>query len=412
MAGHPTPDDLKEKLDHCVKCGMCLPQCPTYRLTRSENRSPRGRLALVEAVVDGQLDADSPELKGHLDSCLLCRRCERVCPSGVAYGAIMDSARSTLLPRQPTPWYQGLVENPPRLRAAVLASRLAPPWLSRPFRALHRQHRLARALYAETPPAPGLYPAVGHRQGRVGLFLGCATYAQQGGALQSATRLLCHAGFDVLVPANATCCGALAAHTGRQSTARQMAKQAREAYVGQCDVLISVASGCGTHLDTLSGTLGLTHRDICAFLLEEAPLSRLNFGPRYQHVALHTPCTVENVYQGADWARRLLDRVPELELSTIGEAGQCCGSAGDYLLRYPDTAAALRRSLIDELVERGAAVLATTNVGCAIHLAAGLAAARHRVEVLHPVELLERQLIDDPPTRYAVASSTEPVSAL
>jgi glycolate oxidase iron-sulfur subunit len=412
MAAPPSPADLKEKLDHCVKCGMCLPQCPTFRLTRSENRSPRGRLALIEALVDGQLDAADPILHGHLDSCLLCRRCERVCPSGVGYGAIMDAARTSLLPTRPARWYQRLVEDPPRLRAAVLVSRLAPPWLSRPFRALHRQHRLARALYAETPPTPGLYPAIGRRQGRVGLFLGCATYAQQGGALHAATRLLRHAGFDVLVPAEATCCGALAAHTGHVSPAAEMARRTREAYAGQCDVVISVASGCGTHLDSSSDDLGLTHSDVCAFLLEESCLTRLNFGPRHQHVAVHTPCTVENLYQGADWARRLLGLIPELELSTIGEAGQCCGSAGDYLLRHPDTAATLRRPLLDELIDIGAAVLATTNVGCAIHLAAGLAMARHAVEVLHPVELLDRQLIEDTPTRYPERVSTETVSAV
>jgi glycolate oxidase iron-sulfur subunit len=405
-----SPADLKEKLDRCVKCGLCLPQCPTFRLSRSENRSPRGRLALIEAVAAERLAPDDTAVRSHLDSCLQCRRCERICPSAVPYGEILDAARSDLLPQQPKRWYQDIVERPERLRFLTLASRLVPAWLSRPLPKLHRQHRLSRALYAEAPPLAGHYPAAGRSRGRVGLFLGCATSAQQGGALRAALRLLTHAGFDVVIPAEPRCCGALAAHSGQPERAAGLREANQQAFTSQCDTIISIASGCGTHIDA-GGGFGIEHRDIQAFLLEQGRLVRDAFLPRQQRVALHTPCTVENVYRGGDWAGRLLALIPDLEVVPVGEPGQCCGSAGDYLLRHPETADALRQPVLDEVIDSGAAVLATSNVGCAMHFAAGLATMRHAVEVLHPVEILERQLIDAEPSGYHYSSSDLPVVA-
>ncbi len=403
-----TPADLKEKLDRCVKCGLCLPQCPTFRLSRSENRSPRGRLALIEALAQGLLPADNPALAGHLDSCLQCRRCERVCPSDVPYGEILDTARARLLPTPPMRWHQRLLERPDRLRALVLASRGLPIWLSRLFPGLNRQHRLARALYAETPPMAGSYPTAGRSRGRIGLFTGCATFAQQGGALRAGIRLLNAGGYDVVIPCGTGCCGALAAHSGQTARAEALRNANRQAFEGACDVVVTIASGCGTYLDAVKG-FDVPHRDICAFLVEQGGLQRDAFLPRQQRVALHTPCTVENTYGGADWAMQLLALVPQLDVIEVGARGQCCGSAGDYLLRHAETADALRQPLLDELIDSDVGVLATSNVGCAIHLAAGLAATRTSVEVLHPVELLERQLIDDLPSGYAMDPIDDPV---
>jgi glycolate oxidase iron-sulfur subunit len=127
------------------------------------------------------------------------------------------------------------------------------------------------------------------------------------------------------------------------------------------------------------------------------------FQPRHQTVALHTPCSVENVYRGADWARSLLGWVPELQVVSVGETGQCCGSAGDYALRHAETGERLRAPVLDATIDSGADVLLTSNVGCAMHLAAGLAQGRHAIEVLHPVELLARQLVIDGPSSYAYA---------
>ena len=389
-----SPVNLKVDVDRCVKCGLCLPDCPTYRLSGSENESPRGRVALIEGVLQGGLDPADDAVRRHLDSCLLCRSCERGCPSGVPYGRILDEARAAWLPRARPAWYTRLVEHPTALRAATLGAKMVPRWVTRPAAPFYRLHLLARALHAESPPAPGHYPAErSPARGRVGLFLGCATRAQQGSALQAAVFLLNRLGFDVIVPSRATCCGALAAHRGDREHAERLAEQNRNAYGEGLDAVISVASGCGIHLDACTPGLRAPHRDVCRFLIESGGLSSDHLAPRAQRAALHTPCSVANVYRGGPWAFDLLTMVPGLSVTRIGGDGGCCGAAGDYLMRHPATAERLRQPLLDQALDDGADVVLTSNVGCAMHLAAGLLERRSQMEVLHPVELLARQLI-------------------
>jgi glycolate oxidase iron-sulfur subunit len=392
MSESKAPESLKKALDRCVKCGLCLPECPTYRLTRNENESPRGRLALIEALVDGRLRADDPDLARHLDYCLACRRCERVCPSGVPYGRLIDSARA--MTRQRFRAREWLWQ--PRLQhwGSDLARHL-PLALSRPFPPLNRMHRLACALPSRAAaPSPGVYPAHAARRARVGLFTGCVTVVQQGAVLQAALRVLQHAGCEVVVPGS-VCCGAMQAHAGDREGATRRADLARAAFPPGLDAIVSIASGCGVHLDAFTPPLTAPHRDICAFLVDSGALDRLQPHALDRSLLLHVPCSVENVYRGRDWAREILARLRPSRLETVGVPGQCCGAAGDYLLRHPQTAAVLRSAVIDAVAAAGSTLLATSNVGCAMHLAAGCSESGLAVEVVHPVELLARQLPTD-----------------
>jgi len=383
---------LRQELDRCVKCGMCLAECPTYRLEGSENESPRGRLALIEGLVSGRLQADEALIR-HLDNCLTCRRCERVCPSQVRYGHLIDRGRG-LLPRRPARRLTQLLFSPLALRVGTRLARMLPPFLSLPVGQAHRLHRLARALPSGlNAPGPGDYPALrGPSRGRVALFPGCTGPALQGGALAAALDLLRYAGFDVRIPSDAGCCGALAQHAGDLERADKLAAHNRAAFAGGYDAVISIATGCGIQLDAYDPRLPSPHRDICRFLLEQGGLTGGDFAPLRARIALHTPCSVENVYRGAGWARGLLALVPELEVMPVGDPGQCCGAAGDHMLRRPQRAAELRRPLVELVSGGGFALLATANVGCAMHLASGLAEAGAATEILHPVEVLARQL--------------------
>lgn len=385
---------LKAELDRCVKCGMCLAECPTYRLESNENESPRGRLALIEGLVHGHLDKDQA-LVAHLDHCLGCRRCERVCPSQVRYGFLIDEARNLLGESNNTHW-AGLIQKPSLLRLGTKLANALPAALTAPLGAMHRLHGIARALHAsEAPPAAGDYPARSVRpRGHVGLFLGCASAAQQGGALKAALRLLQQAGFKVSIPSDGSCCGALSQHSGDPQTAARLADQNRGAFPQGLDKVLSIASGCGIQLDSYDPPIAAGHQDICRFLLECGGLGRDDFSPLATPVFLHTPCSVENVYRGGTWARGLLALIPDLVPVTLGEPGQCCGAAGDYMLRHPDKARQLRQPLLDPLPPGEHLILLTSNVGCAMHIADGLREVAGKVEVLHPVELLARQLRD------------------
>jgi glycolate oxidase iron-sulfur subunit len=380
------------ELDRCVKCGMCLPECPTYRLEATENESPRGRLALIEGLVKGRLQADAPLIR-HLDNCLTCRRCERVCPSQVRYGFLIDQARVRLAAHPPGK-APGWMHNPTALRWGTQLARALPTALSRPFGRLHRMHLTARALPAtRAAPRAGTYPSLhAAARGTVGLFAGCTGDALQGGALHAAVALLQHSGFDVSVPPQATCCGALSWHAGDAAGAARLTDATRAAFDHPLDAVISIASGCGNQLDAYQPALRAPHRDICRFLLEHGGLGPRDLRPLAQQVLLHTPCSVENVYRGGHWAAALLQRIPQLEVVAVGETGQCCGAAGDYMLRHAAAAARLRQPIVDAAAAAQARILLTGNIGCAMHLAAGLRQAGSEVEVLHPVELLARQL--------------------
>lgn len=91
-------DDFRG-LDPCTHCGFCLPACPTYATSGDELASPRGRIVLLRALADGELDATDPALLRHLGSCTLCEACEPACPSGVAFGAAYRAAQQLLAAR-------------------------------------------------------------------------------------------------------------------------------------------------------------------------------------------------------------------------------------------------------------------------------------------------------------------------
>ncbi len=382
---------LRRELDRCVKCGLCLPECPTYRIEANENASPRGRLALIEGWAGGRLDADQT-LVDHLDRCLGCRRCERVCPSQVAFGQIIDDARAGMRPSS-LGLLDRVVRRPGALRTAIKLARALPDAAFGGSARLRRLRRLADALPAvQTAPGAGEYPALsGPPRGRVGLFLGCATAAQQGATLHAALELLRQLGFTVVVPARATCCGAMARHHGDATTAARLLDSNRRAFDTGLNAVVTIASGCGSHLDEQDPGLAVPHHNICDFLLGNANLQRSDFEPLRQAVLLHTPCSVENRYRGGHWAAELLAMIPELRVERLGEPGQCCGSAGDYLLRYPHTAERLRQPLLDQTKATSAIALLTSNIGCALHLAQGMAEQGNNITVEHPVDLLHRQ---------------------
>jgi glycolate oxidase iron-sulfur subunit len=203
--------------------------------------------------------------------------------------------------------------------------------------------------------------------------------------------LLRHTGYDVTVP-GAVCCGAMHAHAGDTEGASTQAAACRAAFPEGLDAIVSIASGCGVHLDGYRPALPVAHRDICAFLVESGVLNRDMFHKVAAPVALHVPCTVENVYRGGAWARQLVQLLQPEELRVLDSPGQCCGAAGDYLLRHPDTADALRAPLIAQLESTRPGYLLTSNIGCAMHLAMGLDDVLPDCEILHPVQLLASHL--------------------
>ncbi|HTA64199.1 MAG TPA: (Fe-S)-binding protein [Xanthomonadaceae bacterium] len=375
QSGRGGGDPILALADRCVQCGLCLPHCPTYRLDRSETESPRGRIALARAYVDGALEPD-PVADAHLDHCLGCRRCEAVCPAGVQYGDLLVEVRQ----RQ-------------RERRGAGRRQLAIEWLAARPALLDRLLGVYRALYPLLPkrlPRPPRTVRIERTPSRtmaspkqVALFRGCVARRYDMGVHAALARLCAAAGLDVAVPESQTCCGALHAHAGNREAAAQLALCNRAAFAVGVPVLSS-ASGCHEALaEALDGHAPV--RDACAFLLTHA--DALRFRPVQVRVALHVPCTQRAVVKSDAALRALLARIPQLDLVELPDTG-CCGAAGSYMFDQPERAHALRQPVLDAYARSGASLLLSANIGCRLHLAMG----DTEIPMRHPLQFLAEHL--------------------
>lgn len=399
------PELILAEADRCVKCGYCLPHCPTYALKADEGESPRGRIALIQGLASGAVD--SQRLHDHLDSCLACRACEAACPSEVQYGLLITSVRDI---------QQDGINRPGTLDKALLHTLSHAPYAqsTSTLAALYQKSGLAsltstlggKSIKRLNQLLPSgikaaswkeLYPAIGETRGRIGLFTGCISRISDRPALNAGITILNKLGYAVVVPAKQGCCGAMHLNSGDSSTAEAMARRNHSAFSEfELDAIVGVVSGCIAHLkehaedDSLSAPI----MDISAFLCAAPNIGNLQLQPLAKIVAVHTPCSMKNVLKQQAAPFKLLQLIPKIKLIGLPENGLCCGAAGLYLIANPDEADTLRTDKIEGLRESQADLLVTSNTGCSLHLAAGIRAANMDVRVMHPVELLAQQLSD------------------
>jgi glycolate oxidase iron-sulfur subunit len=398
-------------------CGLCLPHCPTYGLSRDEGDSPRGRIALMQGLASGALPVNE-RLLGHLDRCLECRACEAMCPSEVPFGRLMDAARARVEPqrtrsrtgRRARALATGLLRHPRRLRALALLLRFYQrsglQWLARRS-GLLRLMRLgdleAKLPRLQRPLAARDHAPSGPVRGRVALFTGCIGAVAEADTQRDALRLLTRLGYEVDIPRGQGCCGALLQHNGDPATAAELARANLAAFAdSRLEAIVSTASGCSVQLADYAGLYGDDPRapdfagrvrDITAFLAEQDWPEDLLL-PLPETIAIHDPCTLRHGLKQHRAVYRLLERIPGLETIGLNPAGTCCGAGGANLLTQSGQAEALRQPQIERLRELGVHTLVSSNIGCALHLAAGIREAGLEIEVLHPVRLLARQLRD------------------
>lgn len=389
-------------------CGMCLPHCPTYEISRDEGESPRGRIALIQGLASSRL-ALNARLESHLDRCLGCRACEAVCPSGVAYGEIIDGGRAIIHEQHqaaPAPHLlYSLVPRPRRLRALGHLLRFVQrSGLQRLARGsgITRALRLDRldALLPPLAPLPAwqtYYPPLGHQRGEVALFLGCFADFADRPTLNAAVRVLPRLGFGVHIPRRQACCGALHLHQGDRYIARHLAECNAAAFNKlRVDAVLNAASGCGATLEEYPRNdfprLDAPIRDLNAFLADLPWPTELELAPLPQRVAIHDPCSLTNVLRQAKSPYQLLARIPKLETVALPDNRRCCGAAGNYMLSQAEIADRLRDDKLAALQKLDADILVTSNPGCALHLRAGVKAHGLNIPVMHAVTLLAQQM--------------------
>ena len=403
----------------CVHCGFCLEACPTYRELGIEDDSPRGRIHLIRALVDGRVEVTSKVLE-HLDLCLDCRACEATCTSGVNYGAIIEEARGQLEGQRRRSFWsawlrrffiQDVFAKPARLRTLARGLRLSQRLgLDRAAikLGLVRGRMAAMAEVARVPRQfasdvlAEFVPAQGERRYSVAFVQGCITDVMFGPTNEATVRVLTANGCDVRIPAAQTCCGGLAYHFGDLEQARRQARQNIDAFLGTgADYIIINAGGCGSTLKEYhrllsedaayagkAGEFVAKVRDVSEFLaaIELTPPTK----PVPLKVAYQDSCHLAHGQGVRLQPRKVLALIPGLELVNLLESDSCCGSAGIYNIVQPEMADALLRRKMSNIAASGASAVASANAGCMMQLRLGVRQYGPDVEVVHVIDLLDR----------------------
>ena len=393
LPGIPAPSD--DDLNKCVSCGLCLPHCPTFRVTGLETASPRGRIAAMRAVSEGLVPVTG-EFTTITDECLACRACEAACPSGVPYGRMIEAARA-----QTEAVRTGSGKRKRRLITKVIASpRLlrAAAWGIALGQATRLDHLLPTSLRMATPritfkdlrtPLP---PSGG--EGPVAMMLvGCVMDVAFRPVHKATADALLRAGYRVEVPQQGGCCGALAAHAGETDSARALARE-RIAQFEHADVIVVDSAGCSAHMRTYAELLAddpewhERARSLEARVRDaveiEAPVGRQVEG----RVAVHDACHHLQAQGLGPEIRRTLRDAGATPVD-LGDGSRCCGAGGMYAALEPGMAATLGEQKARAIIATGAPVVAVANPGCAIQIRAHLDALGSDVEVRHPLQIVD-----------------------
>ena len=370
---------LAAETGRCVACGLCLPLCPTYRKTQLEADSPRGRIMLTQAIAQGTLHP-SERFASHIDLCLSCRTCESVCPNHVPYGSIIDEARSLARP----------FLRPTMLQRFAAFSIKHRALLSVGGYVLRLAHALGLGKLFSRLPVPSrqysfkkLY-AVHEPRGEVALFLGCVSHMLDAENLAAAVFLLNRLGYNVHIPHDQTCCGGLHRQMGESRESSKLEKLNHLAFAPYQDMpVVGLVSGCTARLLEFMSERVL---DISAFLDNCEGWDRIRVEPLPAKIAVQDACSLRNVLNSQAAPYRVLRRIPDAEIVALPGNEQCCGGAGSYPLTQPEMAGKLLDDKIKACNTIAPHYVATSNIGCALHLGTALSS-----KIVHPVWLLAKQ---------------------
>jgi glycolate oxidase iron-sulfur subunit len=386
----------------CMHCGMCVSSCPTFRLFQIDEETPRRRIRTLSKILVENLPISADESQ-HLDNCLQCRACETVCPSRMAYGQLFDQAQAQL--KAAPGWLAKLafrlIENK-RWRRRLMP--LLAVYLKSGLQKTLRRSGLLKKLHLTDAEAllgqPALqalavsYPSSTTKRGRVALFTGCIAEHFDRETLLAAIKLLNAVGYEVLVPPQQGCCGAIHQHNG-QSAASLIDNNIAVFNALEVDAVLHTATGCGVMLSEYQSADGNAAElfqqrlyDISDFLLKHWPDS-LQLTASTMKVAIHEPCSQRNVLKNQQAVYTLLKKIPGLSIAELADNHICCGAGGSYMLTHPDNAAQLRALKHQAITDTTVDVVVSGNFGCAVYLNAY---PESTIRVEHPLVLLAGQL--------------------
>jgi glycolate oxidase iron-sulfur subunit len=410
----------EEQYLFCIRCGLCLAVCPTYRLSLRETDSPRARVALVRKMMEGELPLKE-SFVGQMYKCLDCLACDNICPVGIRPAALALATRAMGHEALPQPWFKnpifrGLFPHPDRLELTTLPLRVYTRLgLKRAVAGLGLTHILPpqlRDLEQMLPDLPArplrhtlpeVTPARGEqsvRRARVGFFLGCVQSLIFAEGSAATVRVLAENGCEVITPRQVKCCGMPANGYGDRETLRELARYNVDLFANlDVDAIITDCATCGSTLKEYPEFLAhdpdyaekarafaAKVQDVSAFLAT-IPL-REPRQPLAVKVTYHDPCHLIRGQKVRNQPRQIL-ALSGAELVEMREADVCCGSAGTKIVTHYETSVAILDKKIANVAATGADVVASGCPGCQLHLGLGARRAGLGVKVCHPVQLLD-----------------------
>ncbi|PEC48250.1 (Fe-S)-binding protein [Bacillus sp. AFS096315] len=416
----------EDELLNCMRCGFCLPSCPTYiESGQKESHSPRGRIALMKAVTDGLIEPDE-DVERTLELCLGCRACEPVCPSGVKYGHLLEEARDIIaqhkkhsLPARAVRKvvFKELFPHQKRMRLAVgllgLYQRTGLQVVARKAGIMKLIPNNLSAMEKVLPKVPTMkqmksrpdyLPPLKEKVKKVAFFSGCLMDTMFLETNNATMKLLQLAGCEIVIPKDQACCGALHGHSGEKSIAKDMAKKNIEAFENLgVDYIITNAGGCGGFLidyDHLlkddpnwkDRALAFKNKlkDISEILVEVEFHNKVKLSLPEQIITYQDSCHLRNVMKTASAPRTLLKSIQNVYYHEMKDADRCCGSAGIYNIVESEMSMQILDYKMKQATKTQATTIVTANPGCLLQMKLGVDRENQseHVEVVHIVDLL------------------------
>ena len=416
----------QDELLNCMRCGFCLPTCPTYiESGYQESHSPRGRIALMKAVVDGLIEPDE-DFERSLDLCLGCRACEPVCPSGVNYGHLLEDARDIVNQNKKFSMpvkvvrkavFEGLFPHQSRMRGLTgLIGFYQRSGLQKVARSTGVMKLFPESLASmekvlpnvptmkEMKNRPEHLDSIGPKTHKVAFFSGCLMDTMFLESNNATMKLLQLAGCEIVIPKDQACCGALHGHSGEKGGAKELARRNIQAFEATgVDFIITNAGGCGAFLIDYDHLLkddpewkeraqafADKIKDISQILMEVGFHEKVKLHLPHQIITYQDSCHLRNVMKTASAPRVLLQSIKGIEYREMHKADQCCGSAGIYNIIESEMSMQLLDYKMVQAKATHATTIVTANPGCLLQMKLGIEreGLASKMRGVHIVDLL------------------------
>ena len=406
---------LTVELAHqCVKCSACRSVCPTYSVVKEERSSPRGRLALAEAVVDGIMPL-TEDIARQWNECAMCRRCEWICPNEVEYKEIMFRARHEVKEKLGQKDYvKDAVYNGLAMMGNAItktAMKFAPTLMNMYGKIFRKDVPEYNAVFLNTgiPKYTKLMPKPTAKpfalrgkvskpkkgsKGKLLFFTGCMIDAFYGKTGESVIKLMNEAGYEVIVPENIRCCGAPQLYGGEVELFEKLMKHNKEEISKyDFDAIVVACPTCG---GALKEEYGYPVKDFAEILEEQGFFT---FRGNGEKVYFHFPChSYTAMKTDPDVYRTVLKNVDNAKYVEGENAMMCCGFAGYFSVANYEVATEIQKNKVKDIEKTEAEYVLSDCPGCVFNLADGM--YKHgeykKVKVQHLADYLAERLTDQP----------------